>query len=164
MSLCSTKTASIIGLRLKELQDWCVSKGLPKYRAVLALQYLYRQHGADWTHCSTFDSRSKQLFAEHWPINFGKLVDEQASKDGTVKWLWEYDQGARIECTRMCFFIQHSRVDSGGVKNNIVHLEPGRMLAIVLVLSHGHTEGVAKPDAFRDSLPVACRARSPTTS
>lgn len=164
MSLCSTRTASIVGLGLKELQDWCASKGLPKYRALLALQYLYRQHGVDWTRCSTFDSQSKRLFSEHWPINLGRLVDEQVSRDGTVKWLWEYDHGARIECTLRHFSTCYSRADSGGVKNNAVHLEPGRVFAVVLVLSHGHAEDAAKPDALRDHLPAACCTRAPPAS
>lgn len=92
--------SSILGLPLQVLQDWCIEHGLPKMRARQAFDHIYGQFNLDWTQCPVWDTKTKSLFTEHWPINAGIVVKEEVSKkDGTVKWLRQLELGTRIEST-----------------------------------------------------------------
>ena len=88
----------LIGLSFDDLQAELVSLGEKPFRAKQLWHWLYNKGETDFykmtTLAKTFQARLDELYTAEHP----KIVTEQTSKDGTRKWLMEFQDEKQVEC------------------------------------------------------------------
>ncbi len=88
----------LIGLSFEALQEELVSLGEKPFRAKQLWHWLYNKGETDFfkmtTLAKTFQARLDELYTVQHP----KIVTEQTSKDGTRKWLMEFQDEKQVEC------------------------------------------------------------------
>ncbi len=87
----------IKNLTLKELQDFVTSIGLEKYRAKQIAQWLYKKRVKSFDEMTNISKQARKLLSEKAKIDALKLVKVEKSSDGTKKYLFELEDGNRIE-------------------------------------------------------------------
>ena len=89
---------NIKGLSLGELQEFVVSLGEPKYRAGQIYQWLYKNRVHSFDEMTNLPAPFRETLAGSAEIETFAVVTSQTSKaDGTIKFLYELGDGARIE-------------------------------------------------------------------
>ena len=88
----------LIGLSFEELQNELVALGEKPFRAKQLWHWLYNKGETDFfkmtTLAKTFQARLDELYTAKHPA----IVTEQTSKDGTRKWLMEFQDEKQVEC------------------------------------------------------------------
>lgn len=88
----------LIGLSFEELQNELISLGEKPFRAKQLWHWIYNKGETDFfkmtTLAKTFQARLDELYTVQHP----KIVTEQTSKDGTRKWLMEFQDEKQVEC------------------------------------------------------------------
>lgn len=88
----------LIGLSFEALQEELVALGEKPFRAKQLWHWLYNKGETDFfkmtTLAKTFQARLDELYTAEHP----KIVTEQTSKDGTRKWLMEFQDEKQVEC------------------------------------------------------------------
>lgn len=110
---------SIYNYSLKSLENYFVSKGLKPYKAKQVYKWLYekRVHSFD-----LMSDLSKDLISEmknELKVDRFNIVKSQKSKDGTIKFLFELEDGSLIESVLMCFEYGYSACISSQVGCNM---------------------------------------------
>lgn len=72
------------------LADWCVERGMPKFRAKQILEWVYEKGIVDPTQMTNLSARDRQLLAEQMTFLSGPTVAHQLATDGTQKLLIEW--------------------------------------------------------------------------
>jgi 23S rRNA (adenine2503-C2)-methyltransferase len=81
----------------RAVADWVAARGLPAYRLRQILPRLWERPIAAWGEASDLPrSLAAQLEREH-PLRRPALAARQQSRDGTVKLLWRFADGAAVE-------------------------------------------------------------------
>ncbi|MFS0647336.1 23S rRNA (adenine(2503)-C(2))-methyltransferase RlmN [Siminovitchia sp. 179-K 8D1 HS] len=94
---------SIYGLTFDQLSEWLVDHGQRKFRAQQVWDWLYRKRVKHFSHMNNVNKECIQLLEEHFTIQPLKLAVQQESKDGTIKFLFELEDGNLIETVLMRF-------------------------------------------------------------
>ncbi|MEO2068129.1 MAG: 23S rRNA (adenine(2503)-C(2))-methyltransferase RlmN [Desulfurobacteriaceae bacterium] len=84
-------------LTFKELQDFVVDLGLERYRAKQIAQWLYKKRVKSFEDMTNISKGARKLLSEKAKIDVLKLVKVEESADGTKKYLFELEDGNRIE-------------------------------------------------------------------
>ena len=84
-------------LTIKELKDFVSSLGLEPYRARQISRWLYKKRVSDFSSMTDLSKEVRELLSERAGIDTLKLVKIEESKDGTRKYLFELEDGNRIE-------------------------------------------------------------------
>lgn len=86
------------GLSLPELQECLVGLGLPKYRSKQIYAGMYQRKVCCWEEMTDLPKELRRVFQDQG-ISLGCLavVSQVRADDGTTKYLFELDDGARIE-------------------------------------------------------------------
>ncbi|MCY1570451.1 23S rRNA (adenine(2503)-C(2))-methyltransferase RlmN [Staphylococcus pettenkoferi] len=92
---------SIYSLRFDELQDWLVEHGQQKFRAQQIYQWLYEKRVDSFDGMSNLSKPLRELLEEHFAITTLSTVVKQESRDGTIKFLFQLQDGYTIETVLM---------------------------------------------------------------
>ncbi len=83
------------------LHDWVVSADLPRYRARQILPRLWQRPVANWEDCTDLPKELIKKLNSEFPISRPELAASRESKDGTVKYLWRFPDGALVEAVKI---------------------------------------------------------------
>lgn len=83
----NTKT-SLLGLSLAELKDVAKRLGMPAFTGGQMAKWLYGQHVKSIDEMTNISKANREKLAGHYTIGCAAPIDEQRSKDGTVKYLF----------------------------------------------------------------------------
>lgn len=95
--------ASIYGMTFEQLETWLADHGQKKFRAQQVWDWLYRKRVKSFSHMKNVNKDCIQLLEEHFTIQPLKLALKQESQDGTIKFLFELEDGNLIETVLMSF-------------------------------------------------------------
>lgn len=84
-------------LSLLELQDFLASLGMKKYRSNQVYQWLYQKGAASFDEMTNLSKEERRILNEKAYISNLILVKRQTASDGTEKYLFELEDGNRIE-------------------------------------------------------------------
>lgn len=141
----NTKKPSIYSLQLSELESWLKEQGEPKFRAAQIFDWLYQKRVGHFEEMTNLSKGLREKLANHFTITTLKTLVQHTSQDGTLKFLFELQDGYSIEtvlmrheygnsvcvttqvgCRMGCTFCASTL---GGLKRD---LEPGEIVAQVL--------------------------------
>lgn len=80
----------LIALMTEELKQ-------PRFRADQIWQWLYHQGVSDFSAMSNMSKAFRETLAEHFTIERSKTIRDLTSRDGTRKWLIEFEDGNKAE-------------------------------------------------------------------
>lgn len=86
------------GLSHKELQDYLISMGLPKFRANQIFAWMYQKKAYNWDEMTDLPKKLREVFQEQG-VSLGNLAlaSQIKADDGTIKYLFELEDGETIE-------------------------------------------------------------------
>ncbi|MBF0718982.1 23S rRNA (adenine(2503)-C(2))-methyltransferase RlmN [Mammaliicoccus sciuri] len=138
---------SIYSLQLGELEDWLIDQSEPKFRAKQIFDWLYVKRVDAFSEMTNLSKELREKLLQSFEITTLEVAVKQESKDGTIKFLFELQDGYTIETVLMrheygnsvcvttqvgcrigCTFCASS---IGGLKRN---LEAGEIVAQVLTV------------------------------
>ncbi|MCJ1777740.1 23S rRNA (adenine(2503)-C(2))-methyltransferase RlmN [Mammaliicoccus sciuri] len=138
---------SIYSLQLGELEDWLINQSEPKFRAKQIFDWLYVKRVDAFSEMTNLSKELREKLVQSFEITTLEVAVKQESKDGTIKFLFELQDGYTIEtvlirheygnsvcvttqvgCRIGCTFCASS---IGGLKRN---LEAGEIVAQVLTV------------------------------
>ncbi|WP_301419960.1 23S rRNA (adenine(2503)-C(2))-methyltransferase RlmN [Mammaliicoccus lentus] len=138
---------SIYSLQLGELEDWLLEQSEPKFRAKQIFDWLYVKRINSFSEMTNLSKELREKLAQSFEITTLEVAVKQESKDGTIKFLFELQDGYTIETVLMrheygnsvcvttqvgcrigCTFCASS---IGGLKRN---LEAGEIVSQVLTV------------------------------
>lgn len=82
---------------LPELSSLMKELGQPSFRANQLAEWLYQRHATSYDEMTNLPNALKTVLAERFPLTTPSIVERQVSKDGTRKYLVEFDDGIRVE-------------------------------------------------------------------
>jgi 23S rRNA (adenine2503-C2)-methyltransferase len=88
---------ALIGLTLDEMQLVMAHHGLPKFRAKQIFHWIYKRGVRDFDQMINLPKEMRELLCEHYTIDRARVVTEQVSSDGTMKWLLAMSDGQEVE-------------------------------------------------------------------
>ena len=101
MAQKSPSPASLLDLTPEAAQtrvsEWVAEHGLPRYRTDQITARLWQRPVASWADATDLPSTLRAELETAFPLPRLILEVEQASKDGTHKYLWRLEDGEAIE-------------------------------------------------------------------
>jgi len=88
---------SLIGLTLAQMQEALAAEGLPAFRGKQLWHWIYQRGVRDFNDMANMPKNVRALLAEKYAIDRPKVVAEQRSTDGTIKWLLSMTDGQQVE-------------------------------------------------------------------
>lgn len=92
---------SIYGLTFEQLTDWLMQYGHKKFRASQVWDWVYRKRVTDFSQMTNVNKDCIELLEEHFVFQTSTVYTKQESKDGTVKFLFQLQDGNLIETVLM---------------------------------------------------------------
>lgn len=92
---------SIYSFRIEQLEEWLVENGYEGYRAKQIFEWLYEKRVNSFEEMSNLSKSLRTLLEETFVFTTLKTVVQQESKDGTIKFLFELQDGYTIETVLM---------------------------------------------------------------
>ena len=87
----------LIGLTLEQMQEALAAEGLPTFRGKQVWHWVYQRGVKDFNDMANVPKDVRALLAEKYSIDRPKVVAEQRSTDGTIKWLLSMADGQQVE-------------------------------------------------------------------
>ncbi len=89
----------LLGSTESEIRSALATKieGLPNYRAKQIFQWIYKHRAKDFSGMRQLPEKLRQELSDHFTIGSLKLVTKSESADGTIKFLFELQDGFQIE-------------------------------------------------------------------
>ena len=91
------KKINLIGLSITELEEFALSAGEKKFRGKQLFDWLYTKETSSFNEMSSLAKMLRDRLAGISAINAIKIVNTQESMDGTKKYLFELEDGSKIE-------------------------------------------------------------------
>ena len=160
-----------------ELQEFCSTHKMPKFAASQICDWLYIKRVVSFDEMSNLSKINRAILSEQCRIGRSKPVMQQVSVDGTIKYLFETEEGQHIEavyipdedratlcissqvgCKRACRFCMtgqmglQGQLSSGEILNQIFSLPEFDKLTNVVYMGMG--EPLDNPDEVMRSLDV----------
>lgn len=85
-------------MTLDEFTDWCVSQGMPGFRARQVFEWVYDKGVADFGAMTNLAKDLRRQLAREWVVLSSEIAGRQVSSDGTTKLLLRWPDGATSEC------------------------------------------------------------------
>ena len=92
---------SIYSLRYDEMQQWLIDHGQQKFRAKQIFEWLYQKRVNTIDEMTNLSKELRQILKDHFAMTTLTTVVKQESKDGTIKFLFELQDGYTIETVLM---------------------------------------------------------------
>ena len=109
---------SIYDLTHQAMKDQFNAWGFSSFKADQLFNWLYRKKISDFDLMSDMSKAQKSLLNDTYGTTTLHLVERQQSKDGTVKYLFAFDD-AKVECVRMHYHFGYSVCISSQVGCNM---------------------------------------------
>jgi 23S rRNA (adenine2503-C2)-methyltransferase len=93
--------ASIFSLSYDDLKKWLKKEGEPSFRGKQIYEWLYRKRVSSFEEMTNLSKDLRAKLEEEYVITPLKQVVRQESKDGTIKFLFELEDGYSIETVLM---------------------------------------------------------------
>lgn len=87
----------LVGLDLPSLQAVMVGNGLPAFRAKQIWNWIYQRGVITFEAMANLPKDLRAQLAEQYVIDRTKVITEQKSEDGTIKWLLGMSDGQQVE-------------------------------------------------------------------
>mgnify|MGYP003389507000 FL=1 len=87
----------LLNFNIEELQDFCVSNNLPKFRATQIWRWMYCFGLDTFEGMSNIARATKDFLNEKAFISRPYVSEMQKSSDGTIKWLLKLSDGSEVE-------------------------------------------------------------------
>ena len=88
---------NLLGLDRAALEKMFDRIGEPKYRAAQFMKGLYHQYESNFDNYTTFSKILRSKMQEFSTLEVPNIVSKKTSKDGTIKWLLQMQEGNAIE-------------------------------------------------------------------
>ncbi len=82
---------------LSELPSLMKELGQPSFRAQQLTEWLYQRHVSSYDEMTNLPAALRAALSERFPLTMPEIVNRQVSRDGTRKYLIEFDDGIRVE-------------------------------------------------------------------
>ncbi len=82
---------------LDALAAWCGAQGEKRFRAVQLFRWIHQKGESDFAQMSDLAKSLRDKLAAHAVVQPLKVISEQVSTDGTVKWLFDVGRGDAVE-------------------------------------------------------------------
>ncbi|WP_270296520.1 23S rRNA (adenine(2503)-C(2))-methyltransferase RlmN [Eggerthella sinensis] len=82
---------------LSELPSLMKELGQPSFRAQQLTEWLYQRHASSYDEMTNLPAALRAALSERFPLTTPEIVNSQVSRDGTRKYLIEFDDGIRVE-------------------------------------------------------------------
>lgn len=92
---------SIYSLRIDELQDWLKENGEKPFRAGQIYEWLYEKRVKTFDEMSNLSKSLREKLKENFALTTLSTIIKQESKDGTIKFLFQLQDGYSIETVLM---------------------------------------------------------------
>ncbi len=92
---------SIYSLRPDELQEWLKANGEKPFRAGQIYEWLYNKRVKTFDEMSNLSKGLREKLEEHFALTTLSTIVKQESKDGTIKFLFQLQDGYSIETVLM---------------------------------------------------------------
>lgn len=92
---------SIYSLQLGELKEWLATHGQQSFRAKQIYDWLYVKRVNSFEEMSNLSKELRKVLEDNFTMTTLKTVVKQESKDGTIKFLFELQDGYTIETVLM---------------------------------------------------------------
>lgn len=92
---------NLYALSKSELENLMIAWGYPKFRASQLWDWLYAQYATDFSQMTNLPASLRQMLGEKTTIGVLSVITEQASRDGTIKRLYQLPDGQLIESVLM---------------------------------------------------------------
>lgn len=92
---------SIYSLRLDELQEWLKENGEKPFRAAQIFEWLYEKRVKTFEEMSNLSKGLREKLNENFALTTLSTIISQESKDGTIKFLFQLQDGYSIETVLM---------------------------------------------------------------
>ncbi|GGI41697.1 23S rRNA (adenine(2503)-C(2))-methyltransferase RlmN [Mammaliicoccus stepanovicii] len=92
---------SIYSLQLGELEDWLTDQAEPRFRAKQIFDWLYVKRINAFSEMTNLSIELREKLAQSFEITTLEVAVKQESKDGTIKFLFELQDGYTIETVLM---------------------------------------------------------------
>lgn len=109
----------IYDLSFNDLENYLIDKGLKPYRAKQIFKWLYEKRVKSFIEMSDISKDLKEELNKDFYFYELKEIRRQESKDGTIKFLFELNDGALIESVLMVFDYGYSACISSQVGCNM---------------------------------------------
>lgn len=110
----------IKSMTLDELQTECKSMGLPKFRAGQIYSWLHQKHAESFDEMTNLSKDLRAKLAERYEIKNVRILEKYVSRlDGTIKYLYELNDGETIESVLMKYKYGYSVCVSSQVGCNM---------------------------------------------
>ncbi|WP_079508387.1 23S rRNA (adenine(2503)-C(2))-methyltransferase RlmN [Mesobacillus jeotgali] len=96
-----TVKKSIYSLQLNELKDWLKEQGEKPFRAEQIYDWLYKKRAASFEDMSNLSKELRDKLEQHFVLTTLSTIVQQTSSDGTIKFLFELQDGVSIETVLM---------------------------------------------------------------
>lgn len=87
----------LIGMEIAELQAMFEAHGFPGFRAKQVWNWIYQRGALSFEDMSNLPKDMRLTLADKYSIERPRLVTEQKSEDGTIKWLLAMSDGQQVE-------------------------------------------------------------------
>jgi len=88
---------NLLDLDLDALTAWCATLGEKRFRAVQLFRWVHQKGEADFARMSDLAKSLRDKLATAAEVRPLKILTEQASADGTIKWLFDVGGGDAVE-------------------------------------------------------------------
>ena len=88
---------NIIGLSREEIGDRFLSLGLQKFRSGQVWHWLYHKGATSFEEMTTLSKKVRAQLGKTFSIKRPTVSEKQNSADGTIKWLLQFEDGAKAE-------------------------------------------------------------------
>ena len=95
------KKRNLIGLNKEELITVIEDLGQPSFRAQQILNWIYDKKIFDFSKMTNLGKKLREELKEHLKLDPLVKLTQQESDDGTIKYLFELDDGAKVEVVYM---------------------------------------------------------------
>ena len=91
----------LLALSLPALEEACLKRGLPAYRARQVYHWVAQRYETDYEAMTDLSKALRRSFGEVFPIVLPRLAEKLEASDGTAKFRYELSDGACAEAVRM---------------------------------------------------------------
>lgn len=88
---------ALIGMPAAQLESVMADRGLPAFRARQIWHWIYSRGARDFDSMTNLSKELRADLAAHYSIERPRVVTEQKSSDGTIKWLLAMADGQQVE-------------------------------------------------------------------
>ena len=92
---------SIYNFTLEQMIDEFIAIGEKKFRATQVFEWIYRKNVYDFNEMNNLSLDLRHKLSSTYSTNLLKIVEKQESKDGTIKYLFELEDGGLVESVLM---------------------------------------------------------------